>query len=98
MTEVEERRKINAHGLWVAIDTFMADQQYSNDVELRWLATYAIDLKTMAYHVKTGNHETIRAQVEEFRLGEIRKKRADLAKQDAVLNQEALKLTVGKGD
>lgn len=98
MTEVAERRKIDAHELRNYLSLFISDQQNSNDVEYRWLAAYAADLMTQAYNVKIGNHDTIKAQVEEFRLGEIRKKRADLAKQDATLAQEATKLTVGKGD
>lgn len=64
-------RKIDVHDLRNYLDRFQIDNAHSPDVELRWLATYAGDLKTMAFHVKTGNHDTIKKQVNDFRLREI---------------------------
>lgn len=91
-------RQIDAHDLRNYLDQFIRQNTCSRDVQMRWLASYAADLMAQAFNVKAGNHETIRAQVEEFRLGEIRKARDELAKQDQVLEAETKKLLRGKGD
>lgn len=98
MPDVEQVPRIDAHELRNYLARFVEQNTNSRDVEHRWLAAYANDLMVQAYNVKTGNHDTIRALVEEFRFGEIRKEREKLSKQDAVLEQEAGKLIVGKGD
>lgn len=92
MTEVVERRKIDAHELRHYLSLFISDQQNSYDVEHRWLAAYAADLMAQAYNVKTGNHDTIRRQVHEFRLREIDTARAKLNLDADKLQVEEAKL------
>jgi hypothetical protein len=88
--------KIDAHDLRNYLDRFQKDCYGVRDVEHRWLASYAEDLKTMAFHVKAGNHETIKTQVDAFRLTEIAAERKTLADRDALLEKEALGLTTEK--
>lgn len=85
-----EIRSIDVHDLCNYLDRFQIDNAHSPDVELRWLAAYAGDLKTMAFHVKTGNHDTIKKQVNDFRLREIEAARQKLEDEtDKLLNEEA---------
>lgn len=87
--------KIDAHALRHYLERFINDNRHSNDVEHRWLAAYAGDLKMMAYNVKTGNHDTIKKQVNDFRLREIaaeceklQESREELEKEEARLLRE----------
>lgn len=68
---VQARRKTDARDLQNYLNQFQQDNSDSGDVEHRWLAQYADDLMKMAFHVKAGNHDTIRKQVNDFRLSEI---------------------------
>lgn len=92
----EQARNIDAADLRNYVEAFCRQNANSRDVEHRWLAAYAQDLLLQAYNVKTGNHNTIREQVEKFRLGEIAEARKKLAEQDAVLEKEARQFTVDK--
>lgn len=85
-------RKIDAHDLRNYLDRFQSDNQHSSDVQHRWLAAYAGDLKTMAYHVKTGNNVTIRKQVNDFRLREIDEAKQKLHAAANDLEKEEAKL------
>lgn len=85
-------RKIDAQDLYSYLDRFNTDNRHSSDVEHRWLAAYAGDLKTMAFHVKTGNHDTIRKQVNEFRLREIDEAKQKLHAEADKLETEEAKL------
>lgn len=85
-------RRIDAHMLRSYLEQFQNDNQHSSDVEHRWLAAYAGDLKTMAYHVKTGNHDTIKKQVNEFRLREIEAAKQKLHAEAGKLETEEAKL------
>ena len=96
MMSAEERKRMDAHMLRNYIQEFINANMSCSDVEHRWLASYANDLLTMAYHVKIGNHNTIKAAVTEFRLNEITKARTDLAAKDAAFEQEAHNLRVEK--
>lgn len=82
-------RKIDAHDLRNYLDRFQTDNAHSSDVEHRWLAAYAGDLKTMAFHVKTGNHDTIKRQVNDFRMREIKAAKEKLSReQDKLMIEE----------
>ena len=94
-TPTAAERTPDAHDLRNYLDRFVTGNKHSNSVEHRWLAHYANDLMMQAYNVKTHNLDTIKEQVGAFRLEEIKKARAALAKQDADLEKEAVKLTVG---
>lgn len=85
---VHEAPRCDAHDLRNFLDNFCRQNASCRDIEHRWLAAYAEDLKLQAYNVKVGNHTTIRKQVEEFRLREIEGKRTQLQKQLAVLESE----------
>lgn len=85
-------RKIDAHDLRNYLHRFQTDNMHSSDVEHRWLAAYAGDLLTMAYHVKNGNRDTIRKQVNEFRLREIEMQSAKLLNDLDALHSEEVKL------
>lgn len=85
-------RRIDAHDLYVYLARFQADNTNSSCVEHRWLAAYAGDLKTMAFHVKTGNHNTIRKQVNEFRLREIDAAKNKLLDEGEKLEKEEARL------
>lgn len=85
-------RWLDAQDLYSFVDRFMSDGKNSSDVEYRWLAAYAGDLKTMAYHVKIGNHDTIRKQVNEFRLREIDEAKNKLHAMAGELETEEAKL------
>lgn len=91
-TAAQTLRKIDAHDLRNYLEQFQSDNMRSADVEHRWLAAYAGDLKTMAYHVKTGNHDTIRKQVNEFRLHEIDEAKNELEDESDKLKNEEIKL------
>lgn len=85
-------RRIDAYMLHSYLERFQNDNQHSSGVEHRWLAAYAGDLKTMAYHVKIGNHDTIKKQVNEFRLREIETAKEKLQAQSILLKAEESKL------
>ncbi len=70
----------NSHDLYLMLESFISKNNQSLDIEHRWLAAYAQDLKLQAYNVKVGNRKTIRKQVEEFRLREIAHKKDELKK------------------
>lgn len=84
--------KIDAHDLRNYLERFQNDNRHSTDVEHRWLADYAGDLKTMAFHVKTGNRDTIKKQVHDFRLREIEAAREKLGGEITKLDGEEAKL------
>lgn len=90
--ENQEARKIDAHMLRNYLDQFQSDNYSSSDVEHRWLAAYVGDLKMMAFHVKTGNHDTIKRQVNEFRLREIEAAKNQLHAEAHALETEEVKL------
>lgn len=85
-------RKIDAHDLRNYLEHFQNDNAHSSDVEHRWLAAYAGDLKMMAFHVKNGNHNSIRKQVNEFRLQEIDEAKQKLHVEADKLETEEAKL------
>lgn len=87
-----ERPTLDAHDLRNYLSQFQVDNAQSSDVEHRWLAAYAGDLKTQAYNVKIGNHDTIRKQVNEFRLREIEEAKAKLHAEAHKLETEEAKL------
>lgn len=85
-------RKIDAHDLRNILEQFQNDNRHSSDVEHRWLAAYAGDLKTMAFHVKAENHDTIKKQVNEFRLRELDEAKNKLHAEADKLETEEAKL------
>ena|SRR5882724_10278841 len=92
----EQLRRLDAHDLRNYLDRFVSDNKSCRDVEHRWLASYANDLMVQAYNVKAGNHDTIKAQVNAFRLSEIQEERSKLQDSDLALEEEAITLTMGK--
>lgn len=98
-------RKIDAQDLYSFLDRFQSDNARSSDVEHRWLAAYAGDLKTMVFHVKVRNNDTIKKQVNEFRLREIDEAKNklhsaadDLEKEEARLLREIEQIPVSMED
>lgn len=87
-TKGAERPTMDAHALRNYLNEFVLQNAGSRDVEHRWLASYAADLMVQAFNVKAGNHNTIRKQVEEFRLQEIAAEKAKLREKIEVLDTE----------
>lgn len=96
MSDTIEYRPLTVAQLYECLENFIRDNAGSRDVTVRWLAGYAVDLKTQAYHVQFNNRLTIEPMVNAFRLEEITDERAKLMKQEQALEQEARKLTVSK--
>jgi hypothetical protein len=85
-------RPIDAHDLRNYIERFIRENQHSRDVEHRWLADYAKDLMAQAYNVKAGNHDTIKARVNAFRLLEIEEEKSKLQQAISTLEKEEGKI------
>lgn len=85
-------RQLDAQDLYNFVDRFISTNRNSLHVERRWLAAYAGDLKTMAWNVKNNQRDTIKKQVNEFRLREIDEAKNKLHVEAEKLETEEAKL------
>lgn len=85
-------RQLDAQDLYIFPGRFVSSNGNSPHVDRRWLAAYAGDLKTMAFHVKNNQRDTIKKQVNEFRLREIDEAKQKLHAEADKLETEEAKL------
>lgn len=88
--------KTTATDLYRLINKFINDNEHHRDIEYRWLAEQAIELKNMTHSLgingSTSFSSKYQKEIAAFRLLEIEEEREKLSKADARLADEAKKL------
>lgn len=91
-----ERKPVDMHDLYMAMNRYAQDNKSSRILERRWLASYIEATVTMIATLKMNGAESLseehRDAIRDFRLGEIADAKLHLQREADALDQEARKL------
>ena len=94
MDAAKERPHMTPHGLCLALEDFVRDNENSRDVSLRWLAAYLNETLMLCRRVRADTlDDAERRLVASHRLGEIEKAKAERQREIDSLDSEARKLS-----